>query len=505
MTSCLALSLGRGGRATSIALALALGATPLAPLLPPLDPPARAAVISVHVRERLSRYGEWQQSTRYGEVWVPSVDTDWRPYTVGHWVWTEDGWYWQSEEPFGQIVFHYGRWVYDPDLGWVWVVGDEWAPAWVVWRESDDDIGWVPAPPRDDVVVEDVWWTFVPAVAIGAANLVQVVRPVDENQTLIQNTTIINQRVVINENNDIGSARLGRETVPINAGPPISRLPANVVSKVRAAGIVPPPRGGNFAAARLDPSKGRQVKQAAAKLKPTTPPATKPNASPSGQGAATKPNALPSAPGAAAKTGKGAAAPAPAGAPPKQPAAKATSAPKAGQQKPAQETAPPPSAKRAPQAPASKKAPATANTGKEIAKKPKPGTPPSARTQAPRTPGAAAVNRKPAKPAPTATARPAKPGPATTARPAVRSAPPKPAPARTQARPPAPPREMRQAPARPSVQAPARTQARPAAPPREMRQAPPRPSVQAPARRAPAPAAQRPKCDPHDPHCKPKG
>ncbi len=172
MISSLALSFRRGGRATAFALALAVGATSLTPLVPPLGQSARAAVISIHVRERLSRYGEWQQSTRYGEVWVPSVETGWRPYTVGRWVWTDDGWYWDSSEPFGQIVFHYGRWAYDPDLGWVWIVGDEWAPAWVVWRESDDDIGWMPAPPRDDVPVQDAWWAFVPIAAIGVLFLV---------------------------------------------------------------------------------------------------------------------------------------------------------------------------------------------------------------------------------------------------------------------------------------------------------------------------------------------
>src|SRR5690606_38177529 len=32
--------------------------------------------------------------------------------------------------------------------GWVWVPGDEWAPAWVSWRESGDTIGWAPLPPE---------------------------------------------------------------------------------------------------------------------------------------------------------------------------------------------------------------------------------------------------------------------------------------------------------------------------------------------------------------------
>ncbi len=421
MISSLALSFRRGGRATAFALALAVGATSLTPLVPPLGQSARAAVISIHVRERLSRYGEWQQSTRYGEVWVPSVETGWRPYTVGRWVWTDDGWYWDSSEPFGQIVFHYGRWAYDPDLGWVWIVGDEWAPAWVVWRESDDDIGWMPAPPRDDVPVQDAWWAFVPIAAIGAANLVQVVRPPAENQTLIQNTTIINQRVVVNEYNNIGSTRLGKETIPINAGPPMSRLPANVVAKVRAAGIVPPPRGGNFAAARLDPSKGREVKRAAVKLRPNAQTQAGQNNAPT-----PKPKLPP------ATTGNGA-----------TPAPQRTSP----QQKAAVNKAP------VPAKPARQKGPKQA-TQPSVATPARRTLPPKAREEAVVKPRQQPAARQAARPAPR------KPPQAAEMRPAVRRAP--------------PPRKMQ---------------------PAEIRHA-------APAAR---PAPQRPKCNAHDPRCKPKG
>ncbi|TIX08865.1 MAG: hypothetical protein E5V46_24540, partial [Mesorhizobium sp.] len=136
-------------------------------------------------------YGGWRTSSRFGEVWVPSVRPEWRPYTEGRWVWTDEGWYWESAEPFGGIVFHYGRWAYDPELGWVWIAGYKWAPAWVVWRQGSDDIGWAPAPPRiADVAVDEGWWCFAPVVAIGAADLVSVVRPVRENVTIIRNTTI---------------------------------------------------------------------------------------------------------------------------------------------------------------------------------------------------------------------------------------------------------------------------------------------------------------------------
>jgi hypothetical protein len=53
-----------------------------------------------------------------------------------------------SEEPFGWATFHYGRWTRLRNIGWIWVPGDEWAPAWVSWRKSNDYIGWAPLPPE---------------------------------------------------------------------------------------------------------------------------------------------------------------------------------------------------------------------------------------------------------------------------------------------------------------------------------------------------------------------
>src|SRR5437773_2233500 len=73
---------------------------------------------------------------------------DWRPYTDGHWVYTDVGWTWVSEEPFGWATYHYGRWTRLRNIGWVWVPGDEWAPAWVSWRKNNDYVGWAPLPPE---------------------------------------------------------------------------------------------------------------------------------------------------------------------------------------------------------------------------------------------------------------------------------------------------------------------------------------------------------------------
>lgn len=52
----------------------------------------------------------------------------------------------------------------DRHLGWIWVRGEEWAPAWVDWRRGSDYVGWAPLPP-DEVIYEydedPTYWVFV--------------------------------------------------------------------------------------------------------------------------------------------------------------------------------------------------------------------------------------------------------------------------------------------------------------------------------------------------------
>ena len=96
----------------------------------------------------LEPYGTWIELNDGLVVWRPlHLSPGWAPYRYGYWVWTNDGWYWHSDDPFGYIVFHYGRWYYDDYYGWLWVPDDRWAPAWVEWRYDDDYIGWAPLPP----------------------------------------------------------------------------------------------------------------------------------------------------------------------------------------------------------------------------------------------------------------------------------------------------------------------------------------------------------------------
>ena len=157
--------------------------------------------------EELEQYGRWIDHPRWGDVWSPDVDRDWRPYTVGYWNYTDDnGWFWVSEEPFGWAVFHYGRWVLDPDEGWLWIPGTEWAPAWVAWRSDDSDdgyVGWAPLPPDarwgpgGDLVYDEYYydeplyasaWVFVRPTYLTQPGLYRFVAPRPQNYIYLRRT-----------------------------------------------------------------------------------------------------------------------------------------------------------------------------------------------------------------------------------------------------------------------------------------------------------------------------
>jgi hypothetical protein len=95
-------------------------------------------------------------------VWVPSPElyvtaeaeaegkaqASYTPYSNGQWIYTDAGWYFKAATPAEEITSHYGRWTLSGSLGWVWVPGRVWAPAWVAWREDDNYVAWTPVPPK---------------------------------------------------------------------------------------------------------------------------------------------------------------------------------------------------------------------------------------------------------------------------------------------------------------------------------------------------------------------
>jgi hypothetical protein len=119
----------------------------------PSEPPPGSDMSLSYFQGQLSPYGQWVDVPGQGLCWVPSVQAavpDWRPYfNEGRWIYTDDGWSWQSDYPWGEYAFHYGRWFRDARFGWMWRPGYHWGPAWVSWRHAEGEgfCGWAPLPP----------------------------------------------------------------------------------------------------------------------------------------------------------------------------------------------------------------------------------------------------------------------------------------------------------------------------------------------------------------------
>jgi hypothetical protein len=117
----------------------------------------------------LDKAGEWQETSEYGPVWLPTDTPDgWAPYTNGTWI--NDpvyGWTWVDNEPWGWAPYHYGRWI-SLNGRWAWAPGPPvrrpaYAPALVAFfgdqeragSGSDPSVGWVPLGWGEPLVP---WW-----------------------------------------------------------------------------------------------------------------------------------------------------------------------------------------------------------------------------------------------------------------------------------------------------------------------------------------------------------
>jgi hypothetical protein len=170
---------------------------------------------------KLEPHGAWLETADYGYVWQPREaerSRSWRPYTKGRWVYTDAGWTWISEEPFGWATYHYGRWTRLRGIGWVWVPGQQWAPAWVSWRKSNDYVGWAPLPPEarfDQRTGIHNWsdnyydigpdqYCFVATREFGAQRAESTILPPERNVAIVNQTTNVtnityNNTTIVNE------------------------------------------------------------------------------------------------------------------------------------------------------------------------------------------------------------------------------------------------------------------------------------------------------------------
>jgi hypothetical protein len=144
----------------------------------------------------LAPYGSWSPDATYGVVWCPrreAAGDGFRPYSNrGHWDFGADAglrggqapprWVSDDRDTWGEITTHHGWWVRGSGpvggaRGYCWVPGAEETPARVVWRTSDDFVGWAPETPEwlvtddgdDDLERLDWVYTLVGALVDGAS------------------------------------------------------------------------------------------------------------------------------------------------------------------------------------------------------------------------------------------------------------------------------------------------------------------------------------------------
>jgi hypothetical protein len=165
----------------------------------------------------LGPYGNWVDYQGYGRCWHPTqAGPDWRPYSNGYWTYTDAGWYWNSDEPWAWACYHYGSWTFDSNLGWIWIPGTQWAPAWVTWRYSDNYVGWAPCGPNL-VVLAPSFFVFCGAHDFG--------NHFHTHDLIVNNTTIINRtRVVRDFSRQTINVDGHERTIMANRGPGVDQI-----------------------------------------------------------------------------------------------------------------------------------------------------------------------------------------------------------------------------------------------------------------------------------------
>ena len=184
--------------------------------------------------DALAPYGSWEWMEGYGRVWRPNpyvVGSNFQPYsTGGRWVYTDYGWSWESDWNWGWAPFHYGRWSADPVMGWVWIPGNEWAPAWVDWRFGGGYAGWCPLGPDGAGATYRPYWSFVQTQYLVEPNVYHYAVPVSRIHSAYQATRPVQQRVNYNRNH-------------WSAGPPPAQVGRAAGREIRPVSVRPPPPG----------------------------------------------------------------------------------------------------------------------------------------------------------------------------------------------------------------------------------------------------------------------
>lgn len=133
------------------------GITPLPKPIQKLPP-----AVFYFAQNYANKYGQWIWDDFYGYVWRPYYNDvypwgNWSPYFYGQWTYVNGALFWVPEEPWGWVPYHLGIWQWDKKLGWVWIPGSVFAPAWVDWEFFFGFYSWRPWTMMDWLFYDSFW------------------------------------------------------------------------------------------------------------------------------------------------------------------------------------------------------------------------------------------------------------------------------------------------------------------------------------------------------------
>ncbi len=123
----------------------------------PIQPAWADAEDAAIFYEELAKFGNWYEDEDYGPAWYPTqdptqeppkaYDATFRPNVDGRWTPTDQGFMFETNEPWGWATYHYGNWTLSNQGRWIWVPGRTWYPNTVNFKTSEEYVGWAPLPP----------------------------------------------------------------------------------------------------------------------------------------------------------------------------------------------------------------------------------------------------------------------------------------------------------------------------------------------------------------------
>ena len=174
----------------------------------------------------------WKPSNELGVKLVKEETAEFKPYTNGQWIYTDEGWYFKAPTPAEETVSHYGRWVNTPSAGWLWVPGRVWSPAWVDWKQDEKYLAWAPLPPSVYVVNNTV---NVPVIE--ERNYVIVEKKYFLEPQVYKYTTINSSLSPVREMTRIENIVIVNNTI-INKGPAVNIFEALIGKVINPVKIV---------------------------------------------------------------------------------------------------------------------------------------------------------------------------------------------------------------------------------------------------------------------------